>query len=227
MTERFRIAHLSELEITTASPAVRWAPLRMTFGISAFGVNANRALEPGEEIIPEHDEIGPRSGRHEEVYFVSDGHAVFTVEGDEVDAPAGTFVFVRDPAAKRKAVAKETNTTIVVAGGVPGQAFEPAPWERTARALRHWQSHDWNAAVAELAEAHEEYPQDAGILYNLACAESLGGRREDALGHLRRSVQLDASFGELAAKDPDFEAIRGEPDFSAVAGQANGSGAST
>ena len=227
MTDRFRVAHLSELEITTASPTAHWAPLRMTFGISAFGINANRVTEAGEEIIGEHDEVGPRSGRHEEVYFVAAGHAVFTVEGDEIDAPAGTFVFVRDPAAKRKAVAKEAETTIVVAGGVPGQAFEPAPWERSARALRHWQSQDWDAATAELAQAHEAYPQDAGILYNLACAESLAGRRDDALGHLRRSVELDASFGELAAKDPDFESIRGEPDFSAVAGKANGSGTIT
>ena len=226
MTERFRVAHLSELEITTASPTARWAPLRMTFGISAFGINANRVTEAGEEIISEHDEVGPRSGRHEELYFVAEGHAVFTVNGDEIDAPAGTFVFVRDPAAKRKAVAKEEGTTIVVAGGVPGQAFEPAPWERAAKALRHWQSQDWDAAAAELAEAHDEYPEDAGILYNLACAESLAGRREDALGHLQESVGLDPSFAELAAKDPDFEAIRSEPAFSAVAGQPDTSGSS-
>ena len=224
MTDRVRVAHLSELVFATSSSAARWAPLRMSFGISAFGINANRATEAEQEIIGEHDEVGPRSGRHEELYFVATGHAVFTVSGDEIDAPAGTFVFVRDPAAKRKAVAKEEGTTIVVAGGVPGRAFEPAPWERSARALRHWQSQDWDAAVAELAEAHEEYPQDAGILYNLACAESLAGRREDALGHLQESVGIDASFAELAAKDPDFEAIRSEPEFSAVAGQADAPG---
>lgn len=220
MTDRFRVAHISELELSTASAAARWAPVRMTFGINAFGVNANRATEAGHEIIGEHDEVGPRAGRHEELYFVATGHAVFTVAGEEVDAPAGTFVFVRDPAAKRKAVAKEEGTTIVVAGGTPGQAFEPAPWERSARALRHWQSRDWEAAAAELAEAHEQYPDDAGILYNLACAESLVGRPEDALGHLRQAVELDASFAELAPKDDDFAAIRDEPEFSAIAGQA-------
>lgn len=224
MTDRFRVAHLSELELSTSSSAARWAPLRMTFGINAFGVNANRATEAGHEIIGEHDEAGPRSGRHEELYFVATGHAVFTIEGDEIDAPAGTFVFVRDPAAKRKAVAKEPDTTIVVAGGVPGKAFEPAPWERSARALRHWQSRDWDAAVAELSEAHEQYPDDAGILYNLACAESLGGRPEDALGHLRQAVELDASFAELAPKDDDFASIRDETEFSAIAGQAKTSG---
>jgi tetratricopeptide (TPR) repeat protein len=227
VTDRFRVAHISELEISTASSAARWAPLRMTFGINAFGINANRTTEAEHEIIGEHDEVGPRSGRHEELYFVATGHAVFTIEGDEVDAPAGTFVFVRDPAAKRKAVAKEPETTIVVAGGAPGKAFEPAPWERSARALRHWQTRDWDSAIAELSEANEEYPEDAGILYNLACAESLAGRRDDALEHLRRAVELDASFGELAPKDDDFEAIRDDPEFSAIAGQADAAGPSS
>lgn len=224
MTDRFRVAHISELEISTSSSAGRWAPVRMTFDIGAFGINANRATEAEQEIIGEHDEVGPRSGRHEEVYFVATGHAVFTVDGDEVDAPAGTFVFVRDPGAKRKAIAKEEGTTIVVAGGVRGKAFEPAPWERASRALRHWQSRDWDAAVAELTEAHEQFPDDAGILYNLACAESLAGRRGEALGHLRAAVELDASFAELAPKDDDFESIRDDPEFSAVAGKANAAG---
>ena len=29
------------------------------------------------------------------------GHAIFTVDGEEIDAPAGTIVFVRDPALLR------------------------------------------------------------------------------------------------------------------------------
>jgi tetratricopeptide (TPR) repeat protein len=227
VTDRFRVAHISELEISTSSSGARWAPVRMSFGINAFGINANRATEAGQEIISEHDEIGPRSGRHEEVYFVAAGHAMFTVEGDEVDAPAGTFVFVRDPAAKRKAVAREEGTTIVVAGGAPGQAFEPAPWERASRSLRHWQTQDWDAAIAELTEAHEQYPDDATVLYNLACAEGLAGRREHALTHLRQSIELDTSFAELAAEDDDFAAIRDDPEFSAVTRQADGAGSSS
>jgi tetratricopeptide (TPR) repeat protein len=224
VTDRFRVAHISELELTTASSATPWAPVRITFDIRAFGVNAYRANRPDQEIVGEHDETGPRSGRHEELYFVSAGHAVFTVDGDEIDAPAGMFVFVRDPAAKRKAVAKEEGTTVVVAGGARGQAFEPSPWERGARALRHWTTQDWGSAVAELSKTHEEFPDDAAVAYNLACAESLAGRREDALEHLRRAVELDASFAELAAKDDDFAAIRDEPGFSAVAGQADTAG---
>jgi tetratricopeptide (TPR) repeat protein len=223
MSAESRAAHISEIEIGTPEGR-RWAQVRATFGIGAFGVNAWTADSPDQIVINEHDETGPRP--HEELYFVANGHAVFTINGDEVDAPAGTFVFVRDPAAKRKAVAKEADTTVLAAGGPRGQAFEPVEWERGAQALRHWATKDWEAAIAELSELHGEYPEDATILYNLACAESLAGRREDALGHLRQSVQLDGKFAELAADDSDLDAIRDDPEFSALAGQtdADGSG---
>ena len=155
------------------------------------------------------------------------GHAVFTINQDEVDAPAGTFVFVRDPAAKRKAVAKEAGTTVLAAGGPRGHAFEVREWERGAQALRHWETKDWEAAIVELTELHGKYPDDATMIYNLACAESLAGRREDALGHLQQSVQLDGKFAELAADDPDLEAIRDDPEFSALAGQTNAPGPSS
>jgi tetratricopeptide (TPR) repeat protein len=223
MSAESRAAHISEIEIGTPEGR-RWAQVRATFGIGAFGVNAWTADSPDQIVINEHDETGPRP--HEELYFVANGHAVFTINGDEVDAPAGTFVFVRDPAAKRKAVAKEADTTVLAAGGPRGQAFEPVEWERGAQALRHWATKDWEAAIAELSELHGEHPEDATILYNLACAESLAGRREDALGHLRQSVQLDGKFAELAADDSDLDAIRDDPEFSALAGQtdADGSG---
>ena len=36
------------------------------------------------------------------------GHALFTVDGEEIDAPAGTIVFVRDPALLRPAEQQPT-----------------------------------------------------------------------------------------------------------------------
>jgi tetratricopeptide (TPR) repeat protein len=223
MTAEPRAAHISELEIGTPEGR-RWAQVRSTFGITAFGVNAWTADTRDQTVINEHDETGPRP--HEELYFVANGHAVFTINGDEIDAPAGTFVFVRDPAAKRTAVAKEAETTVLAAGGPRGQAFEVVEWERSAGALRHWQTKDWEAAIAELSELHREHPDDATIIYNIACAESLAGRREDALGHLQQSVQLDGKFADLAADDSDFDAIRDDPEFSAIAGQTDTSGPS-
>lgn len=226
MTDRYRVAHMSELEIKTGPDSRRWATVRSSLEIGAFGVNAWTAEHGGQQLIGEHDELGVRSGGHEELYFVSNGRATFTVAGDKIDAPAGTFVFVRDPAAKRSAVAKEPETTVLVAGGRRGEAFSPSKWEVGARALRHWDSGDFEAAVEELTQLHSDQPDDANVLYNLACAESRTGRRDEALGHLRRSVELDAAFAEIAASDPDFEAIRDDPEFSAVAGKADAGGSS-
>jgi hypothetical protein len=62
---------------------------------------------------------------------VMSGHAVFTVDGEEVDAPAGTLVFVRDPALIRSAKATADGTAILAVGGRPGVPFEVSRWERT------------------------------------------------------------------------------------------------
>ena len=220
-------ARLSDLAVQIGS-GPRWAMVRTHFGIQAFGVNAYVADDAGGQLIGEHDELGKRAGRHEELYFVADGHATFTVNGDEIDAPAGTFVFVRDPAAMRSAIAKEAGTAVVIAGGKPGEAFTQSPWERAAPALAHFGTGEYDKAVEALEQLLVETPEDAAVLYNLACAESLTGKRQEALGHLKRSVELDPDFRELAEKDSDFDAIRDEPGFaSAVAGQPDAGSSSS
>ena len=80
--------------------------IRRHFDIRGFGVRANRAVGDGH-VIGEHDEAGLGSSGQEELYLVVSGAATFNVNGERIEAPADTFVFVRDPAAKRSAVAKE------------------------------------------------------------------------------------------------------------------------
>lgn len=80
-------------------------------------------------------------------------------------------------------------------------------WDAMRRANRHYESQDYTAAADEMAAALEQ-GEEPMLLYNLACYESLAGRREDAVAHLRRSLELDASYRALAAQDPDFDAIR-------------------
>ena len=58
------------------------------------------------------------------------GHAVFTVDGETVDAPAGTLVFVRDPSLIRSARATVDGTAILAIGGRAGVPFEICRWER-------------------------------------------------------------------------------------------------
>jgi mannose-6-phosphate isomerase-like protein (cupin superfamily) len=110
-------------------------PVRHHLGISAFGVNGRIAHEAGQALVLPHDERegGPLgTDGHEELYVVLRGHAVFTIDGADVDAPAGTLVFVRDPAVVRSAIAREEGTAIIGVGAPPGRAFRPAPWEARA-----------------------------------------------------------------------------------------------
>jgi mannose-6-phosphate isomerase-like protein (cupin superfamily) len=103
-----------------------WHAVRIHFGIQSFGVNAYKATQPGE-IVGEHDEVDTQ---HEELYFVANGSATFTVDGETVEAPVGTFVYIPDPASIRSGVAHEAATTVVCLGGTPGEAFSVSLWEQ-------------------------------------------------------------------------------------------------
>ena len=154
-------------------------------------------------------------GGQEELYVVVAGHATFAVAGEEVDAPAGTLVFVRDPALRRAAVAHEAGTTLLCVGGRPGQPFRISTWEYSRRAQARVEAGDPEAAVRIMEEVYEERPDDARTLYDLACFESLAGHREDALAHLRQAVERDPSMREFAPDDHDLDPIRDDPAFPA------------
>ena len=189
-------------------------PVRIPLGITSFGVNA---YFPGEDrrVIEEHDELGAGAGRHEELYFVARGHAVFTLGGEEVDAPVGTLVFVSDPAVRRGATATEADTVVLVAGGVPGRAFEPSPWEAWLEAAPHLQAGRPEEAVAVLERALQAHAGNGNVLYNLACVEALAGRHDAALAHLGEALAADPRTREWAKSDSDFDAIREDPRFPA------------
>jgi hypothetical protein len=108
-----------------------WLPLRHPLGVEAFGVNAWIGRGEGDDVIEEHNELNDDPAlNHEELYVVIEGHATFTFDGNELDAPRGTVVFVKDPAIVRRAVARSAGTTILAIGATPGEVFKPSPWER-------------------------------------------------------------------------------------------------
>ena len=109
-----------------------WKPLRHHLGIGAFGVNSWRAKSAGDQAVERHDEKVVEGGTngHEELYVVLQGHARFTVDGEEIDAPEGTLVFIADPALVREAVASEPGTTVLAIGAARGEAFAPSDWEQ-------------------------------------------------------------------------------------------------
>jgi tetratricopeptide (TPR) repeat protein len=209
--ETVRLGDLDEIPITDT---LVWRPVRRRLGVGAFGVNAYSARNAGDEIVEEHDETGSGAGRHEELYFVATGRVAFTVAGEEIDAPAGTFVFVRDPAARRHGIAQEPGSTVLAIGGRRGEPYEVSPWEHYFAAIPYAKAGDWDRAAEVAAEGLERYPDNPAVLYNLACFEAQGGRRDDALEHLRRAAELDPDkVRAWAAGDSDLDSIRDAPGF--------------
>ncbi len=205
MAERYRRATIAELE-----RADGWSPIRRELGIEAFGVNAWTGHETGSAIIQEHDE----DSGHEELYVVVSGRATFTVNGEEIDAPAGTLVFVRDPKAKRSAVAVEGGTTLLAVGAKPGEAYRPLPWEVNADVIPLFGEGRYEEAKRLLLAALDEHEVDNGILfYNLACAEAQLGETDSALEHLAASLAERPDLRESAREDEDLASIRDDPRF--------------
>ena len=153
----YEVAHLDEIE-EQDDGRCPWRPVRHHFGITGFGVNAWTARQAGDRIINEHDE-SDEGDLQEELYLVQQGRATFELDGERVDAPAGTLVFAR-PSVARTAFAEEPGTTIFALGGTPGRAYEPHGWELWAPLRPLYEASEY-AEVADrgrvLAEAHPQY----------------------------------------------------------------------
>ena len=185
-------------------------PVREHLGIQSFGMNA---YKPGDDgtLIGEHDEAG--SGQ-EELYIVLDGHATFEVDGETVDAPTGTFVFV-PPEARRKATG---DGTVLALGGTPGEAYEAIDWGDAWRfhsdSMTAYSEQRYADALEAVRNGLEHVPDSAGLNYNYACFATLAGETGDeTFDHLRRSIELRPQFREQARRDDDFAAVRDDPRF--------------
>ena len=213
----YQVAHLDDIEELNDGRCP-YRPVRHHFGITSFGMTAWTGRDAGDRIINEHDEADV-ADQSEELYLVQAGRAVFELDGERVDAPVGTFVFA-PPGVKRTAFAEEPGTTIVAIGGVPGKAYEPVGWELWAPIRPQYEAGENEVVVERLREVVDASPQYALLNYNLACLESLTGRTDDALEHLRRSIEMSERVRDYAKGDSDLDAIRNEPAFEELVGSA-------
>jgi mannose-6-phosphate isomerase-like protein (cupin superfamily) len=126
---RYRVAHVTEIVTPQREEPGKapWRAVRRHFDIGSFGIAAYTAEAAGDVFTGDHTELDTR---HEELFYVATGRAAIRVDGETVDAPAGTFVHIPDPAAVRGATALEPGTILLAVGGEPGKAFEVSPWER-------------------------------------------------------------------------------------------------
>jgi tetratricopeptide (TPR) repeat protein len=209
----YAVAQLDEIE-EMSDGRCPWQPVRHHFGITAFGVNVWTGHDAGDRIINEHDE----ADEDEELYFVLRGQAVFELDGDRVDAPAGTLVFAR-PGVKRTAFAQEPETTIIALGGTPGKAYEVHGWEFWAPLRPLYEAREYAEAADRGRKVLEANPQYADLFYNIACCESLAGQTDEAIDHLRRAIELSERSRTYAKDDSDFDPIRNEPAFKELIGR--------
>lgn len=191
--------------------------LRRTLDIGAFGAGATYQAKAGETVIGEHDELGPGSNGQEELYAVVQGGARFTLDGEEIEAPQGTVVFVQ-PGTTREAVATSDETIVLVVGGRRGEAYQLPPGAELHDFFEHYNAKDYEGALAACHVALEKYPRNALILYNIACMQSMLGRGDEALGTLGEAVEKWPKFKENAQKDDDFTSLREDLRFVELVG---------
>jgi mannose-6-phosphate isomerase-like protein (cupin superfamily) len=182
-------------------------PVRHHFGITSFGINAWTGAVVGDRILNPHDEADDA----EELYLVHCGRATFELDGERVDAPAGTFVFA-EPGVMRTAFAAEPDTTVLAIGGRAGEAWEPNGWELWVPVEPLFEDGRYAEAAdrtRRLVEAHPGLPM---LPYMLACCELKAGRTDAAIEALRAAL-VTKRMRAIAAKDPTLDPVRDNPAF--------------
>jgi hypothetical protein len=202
---KWRVARLDDMERRGS-----FIPVREHLGIHSFGINARMAGEDGT-VINEHDE---GVGGQEEVYVVLDGTATFEIDGETVEAPAGTFVSVQ-PEVKRKATG---DATVLALGGTVGEAYQAMDWGQAwsehSESMNAYGEQRYGDAVAAVRRGLERFPDHPGLNYNYACFATMAGEVDDeTFTHLRRSVEGFPRFREQARVDDDLAAVRDDPRF--------------
>lgn len=207
----YRAANVDELPDIVNRQDTHMRPVRHHLGITAFGTNAWTADEGGR-LMPEHHE----DPGNEELYVVLRGRARFEIDGDTVDAPQGTLVFV-GAESNRTAFAEEAGTTVLAVGNTVGKPYEVGGWEVWAEFHAQYEAGEYDAVIDRAREPLEASGYSAP-LYNLACCEALAGRKDDAIAHLRTAFERRPSLRDLARQDADFDSLRDEPSFRELVG---------
>jgi quercetin dioxygenase-like cupin family protein len=212
MSDGYEVAHIDELEeLPINNGEFVWRPVRRRFGITAFGTNAYTG-DAGQRVIEEHSE----RDNHQEMYVVLRGRATFTLGDDELDAPAGTIVFLQ-PDTKRGAIAAEDGTAVLAVGAKPGVVFEPSLWEDVFAANAYADKGELDRARQLMADLVEQNPDAWQGFFNAACLEARLGDRDRALEHFQRAIELEPEKArEFAKTDSDFDSIRDDPRFVAL-----------
>jgi hypothetical protein len=177
-----------------------WRPLRQALGTRVAGLAAFTADRVGQTVVEPHRETADGRG-HEEVYVVLRGRAAFTLDGEALDAPAGTLVRVA-PYVHRHAVAAEPGTAVLALGGDPD--FRPSASEWLERARPHLRS-DPERARAILDDLHAQRPGSPGDRLGQALLAVGRGDEAGARALVAGVLAEHAAYREPLSADPDLK----------------------
>jgi len=185
---------------------------------SVFGVQA--AFAPDQvRVVGRHADYARTSDEADRkvhvFHFCPDcGATVFHTEPTEPDVvavPVGAFADPSFPPPTVSIYESRRHPWV----GLPPEVETDEAWE----SLRPFYEAGEYDEVADrgrgLIAAH---PGHAQLMYNVACCESLAGRTDDAIDHLRGAIDRDEDMRALAADDSDFDPIREEPVFKELIG---------
>jgi hypothetical protein len=182
---------------------------------SAFGMQAG--FKPSQVQISgtykDHSRISDEADQKEHVFHFCPecGSQVFYTEPTEPDVivvAVGSFADPTFPPPTESSYDSRRHPWI----GLPPtiERFAPEVWD-PAKDL--YVAGEYAQAADVGRELLETYPGNPRLLYNTACCESLAGRADDAVGHLRRAANVWDGCRDMAKGDSDFDPIRDEPAF--------------
>jgi hypothetical protein len=178
------------------------------FGMQA-GFNADQVRVAGHHT--DYARTSDEADRKVHVFhFCPDcGSTVFSTEPDEPDivvVMVGAFADPEFPLPTESGYGSRRHSWVVLPSGVESdEVWEPL------RSL--YEAGDYAEVADRGRELIEAHPENARLLYNVACCESLAARTAEAIEHLRAAIDLHGDLGSLAAGDSDLDAIRDEPAF--------------
>ena len=123
MADGYTIKRIDEFEEMEGSGGATWRLARKTLGAEAFGFNVVD-IEAGGQ-IPAHDHTGDDQ---EAVFIILEGEGTIVTDGEEHDAPAGTFCRFA-PEVNRTIQNKSDSTVRALLIGVPiDSGYKRMPW---------------------------------------------------------------------------------------------------
>jgi tetratricopeptide (TPR) repeat protein len=183
-----------------------------------------------------------QAGYKKEQVYVSGRFNDYSRISDEADEKEHVFHFCPDCGSSVfYSEPTEPDLVVVSIGAFADPSFPPPtesgydsrrhPWVGLPDSVRGnapelwWDSAKPLYDAGKYAEAAEvgrrlvaDRPDQPYLFYNLACCESLAGRTDEAVDHLRRAIEMWDGCREMAKRDPDFDTVRDEPRFRELLG---------